>query len=855
MAVSYLHYDLHDGYIHNWLIAGPQVIEVSNLDDFEGEDVERQIVRRYTMEASGITEMPVERGPLSEGTFTIGEYEGAWSYARALVDHTVDLSDTYPTCSYLRAWAYAQVEVSSAQQVAMVLSTHGPADIWVNDEHVHRHGCFHGQRPGEVGVEVSLAEGRNEILVRLESVAMGACPLGLALRLEGLPSEAHEAAVVIPTTIEYVERRKAFERVFAAAYLDQAVYGKMDKLQVYWGDEAARWAVAVAARLRKPSGRIYAEKQVAEKPELGTPSSLGTMIQFPDGSYNVVLMPFPQEYYGSEVRITHKLPLWGLDNNPYDDELHGTLQSRRVEALKRAARYEDNVYAEMAQMAIGWWSRVEIRTLTRAIDDVNARRRGSVVDLIGLLGILARYGDDPEFPESLHTPLEEAILNFRYWHDEPGDDAMDFTGEARSILFHACEILAGQRYPDRTFGSSGQTGAWHRERGVARALAWMRERAARGFASWNSDVAFADMLTALIHLESLADEEQLWEMAAVMIDKLLFTLAVNSYQGVFGSVRRYTEAPYVQSGMLEATSGVGRLMWGMGSCNHHLRAAVSLACAESYAFPRLIQAIAADQPEAMWHRERHALGSEADEVNQVTYKTPDFMLSSAQDYRPGALGDREHLWQATLGPAAVVFVNHPACASERDARRPNNWRGNGVLPRIAQWQDALIAVHNLPADDRMGYTHAYFPIHAFDAYEIRGGWAFAKKDDGYLALTASQGITLIETGRHARYELRSHGAQNVWLCQMGRSALDGTFAEFQEKVLALDVTFEPLSARWETLRGGTLAFGWEGPFQRDGEAEPITGFNHYEGPYGVAEMPAEEMVIVFGGQAMRLHFT
>jgi hypothetical protein len=854
MPVSDLHYDLHDGYVHNWLIAGPQVIEIRDLDRFEGEDAERQIVQAYTMEASGITEMPVERGPLSEGTFTVGEYEGAWSYARALADHAVDLSDTYPTPSYLRMWAYAQVDVSTSQQVTIVLSTHGPADVWINDEHVHRHEDFSGQRLHDVRFEVTLAEGRNEILVRLESAAMGSCPMGLALRIEGLLPEAQEEAVVIPTTIKYVERRKAFERVFADAYLDQAVYGKRDQLQVHWGDEWERWAVQVAIRLRKPSGRIYAEKQVAQKPEPGTPSSLGSMIQFPDGPYSAVLMPFSQEYYGSEVRISRELPLWGLDNNPYDDQYHGSLQSRRVEALKRAGRYEDNVYTEMAQMAIDWWSRIEISTLTRAIDDVNARRRGCVLDLLGLLGILARYGENPEFPTSLHAPLEEAILNFRYWHDEPGDDAMDFTSEAQSILFHACEILAGQRYPDLTFGNNGETGAWHREQGEARTMAWMRERAARGFASWHSDVAFADMVTALIHLQSLAEEESVWEMAAVMMDKLLFTLAVNSYKGVFGSIRRYTEAPYVQNGMTEATSGVSRLMWGMGSCNQSIHAAVSLACAENYTFPRLIQAIATEQSEAMWHRERHAPGS-PEEVNQVTYRTPDFLLSSAQDYRPGELGDREHLWQATLGPAAIFFVNHPACASERDARRPNNWRGNGVLPRIAQWQDALIAVHNLPADDRMGYTHAYFPLHALDESEIRDGWAFAKKDDGYLALTASQGFELIETGRHAHYELRSYGEQTIWLCQMGRAALDGTFAEFQEKVLAMDVSFDELSVAWETLRGETLTFGWEGPLTRDGEEEPITGFNHYQGLYGYAEMPAEEMIIMYGGQAMRLHLT
>ena len=89
---------------------------------------------------------------------------------------------------------------------------------------------------------------------------------------------------------------------------------------------------------------------------------------------------------------------------------------------------------------------------------------------------------------------------------------------------------------------------------------------------------------------------------------------------------------------------------------------------------------------------------------------------------------------------------------------------------------------------------------------------------------------------------------------MGRAALDGEFAEFQYKVLALDVTFDDLSVSCATLRGETLSFGWEGPLTRNGEEEPITGFKHYENPYCTAELPAEQIEIRYGDQAMRLSF-
>ena len=178
-----------------------------------------------------------------------------------------------------------------------------------------------------------------------------------------------------------------------------------------------------------------------------------------------------------------------------------------------------------------------------------------------------------------------------------------------------------------------------------------------------------------------------------------------------------------------------------------------------------------------------------------------------------------------------------------------------TLPRVAQWKDTLLAIHNLPDDDWMGCTHAYFPQYAFDEHELRDGWAFARKGAGYLALTAARGLMLTTEGDNAYRELRSAGRQNVWLCHMGRAALDGSFAEFQQAVLGLSVEFGDLAISCATLRGDRLAFGWQGPLLLNGQAQPLGGFRHYDSPYCVAELGAEQMGIRYGDQLMRLHFT
>jgi hypothetical protein len=172
----------------------------------------------------------------------------------------------------------------------------------------------------------------------------------------------------------------------------------------------------------------------------------------------------------------------------------------------------------------------------------------------------------------------------------------------------------------------------------------------------------------------------------------------------------------------------------------------------------------------------------------------------------------------------------------------------------------LIAIYKLPEDDWMGFTHAYFPAYAFDEHVLREGsggrsWAFARKGNGYLALTASPGFGLVRRGAAALRELRAYGQDAVWLCHMGRAALDGEFGAFQDKVLALDITLEDLALRCHTLRGEVLSFGWQGPFMRDGQEQPLAGFKHYENPYTVADLPCTRLDIQYGQDLLRLDFS
>jgi hypothetical protein len=831
---------LHDGFIDSWLVAGPHVREVTDLDRYTGADYKHQIMRRHHDPAPGFAGFPAELE-----TCSVDGVELQWRAYRCDDDHFVDLSKFYHLTSHLRAWAYAEVDLPAARIQPIAITTNAPADVWINGAHAFHTDQLSHQIPATATFDAQLSAGRNRILVRFEAIAARECPYVLAVRLVG----AAALPVRLPTSIGRLELREKYERIFAAAYLEQDVYARGDRIVVRWPDDfPAEDQQTIAVRLQDTNNRIYYEGLPVVR--AGASSTPGNAVQFRDGAYKIVLMPHPDVYYLHNMRVTREIPFTVL-HNTFSAAPYGDYEARRIEALEDAAKRQGQIYAEIARMELGNWAKLDRATIDETIHGINQRKDCSDFYLIGLLGALIRYGDDPAFPAELREQIRACALGFRYWMDDPGADAMWFASENHQILFHACEALAGQLFADEVFSNTGERGAWHLARGTEFASEWLRRRAASGFREWDSNCYFEHDVLALAHLADLAAAESLREMAAVVLDKLLYTMALNSFRGAFGSTHGRTYAPYIKGARQELTSGIGRLLWGMGVYNTHILGSVALACARGYELPSVIGEIAVAPIQELWSRERHrqelTFAYDRDdgvqEVNKVTYRTADYMLCSAQDYNAGKPGYQQHIWQATLSHDAAVFVTHPPCVSEDGSHRPNFWHGNVVLPRVAQWYDTLIDVRSIPENDWMGFTHAFFPTFAFDEHVLRDGWAFARIGDGYLAITAAQGIELMRRGNSAYRELRSYGAQNVWLCMLGRAMRDGSFAEFQERILALDIAFDGLQVRCATLRGEALRFGWEGPLTVDGVEQPLSGFKHYESPLCTCEMGAETMEI------------
>jgi hypothetical protein len=278
-----------------------------------------------------------------------------------------------------------------------------------------------------------------------------------------------------------------------------------------------------------------------------------------------------------------------------------------------------------------------------------------------------------------------------------------------------------------------------------------------------------------------------------------------------------------------------------------------------------------------------------EQVNTYTYRTEDYMLSTAQDYRKGARGTQYHSWQATFDPNAQVFTTHPGHAPRQtldwtNDGQPGNWTGTASQPRSAQHENVGIHLYApqynpgaFPSLTRFEpYTHAYFPQDHFDEVVRDGHWTFGRFRDGYIALYSwrlaefvDHGPTVATNGMVLPFDLvarvagddcfekgvRVSCATNVWIVELGDAARSGSFADFQAAVrnapLAIDTQVTGLggargpffTVQYESPSQGPIEFSWTGPFVVDGEEQPLDGYPRMENPWTRVEFEDRDLAL------------
>lgn len=816
-------FELKNGFIHHWLVTQPIMAH-----------------SRLTRKNAGYKAI-LQHPPVEFGKFSILNSPLVWTRFTCKPDHLLDFTPglaPHPGCQTL--WAYTEIESPLEIEGQMHWFGYPQADLWINDRAIANPPSLRADSPWQETRGLKLSQGRNSILVRLTACDNARLPFAAAFRFD-FPARIH---IRLPVSPELDHDRSFMERAFEAATTDRYIYVEKDYLSVAWPAEYSERSI-LDVQVRQNPQRLFG---MASGFQAEANKSL-QMIQaydVADGEYQLRLMPIFAQYSTLNMRIKRDIPIF-FSKAKFHADAEDSLEKRADEFVRWAYQRVDDLWGQVAQMAAERWNLVNPDLIRLGIE--KSETEPDSLTHLCLTGMFYRYARHPEFLPELLQKLSAALQK---WDLSPRKPSPFPRSEGETLCQAVVEMLAGQAFAGEVFAKTGQTGAWHAQNGAARVRSWIAQCCQVGFKDWYDGDSIEKLIAGLTHVIDLSTDEDLSELAGVVLDKLFFSLAIHNFKGVSAAPRSGAAVPQVFGARFDPLSGISRLMWGQGAQTIHLAGTASLLCTAGYSMPQLFNQIALDDTPDVWMKEGQ--GEAPCEANLALYKTTNYMIASAQDYCPGKAGHAEHLWQATLSPDAVVFTTHPANFSLEKSHQPNFWCGNACLPRIVQWKNFLAAFYQLPADDLCGFTHAYFPEAAFDQVEIGSQWAFGHKGDSYIALFAPQGLERITSGDTAYRELRSYGNQQIWICLMGSLAENGSFADFinQSQKSAFQVQGLHLTGAWSN--DVRISCGWQEALVINGNPQPLSNFPQFDTPYGFTAKGAQSMEIRFGADAIQLNF-
>ena len=816
------------GYVDHWLWAGPHAIQSVNA---MGKPDYLQDFRR-----------PVEWDP----PLVVDAQSYPWQYVACAADHTVHFSDVPMQPETRRYFVYAEVRQDHRGTLALQAEATGQVALWANRKQATAKTAVLAEGMIRHSFSVQVPQGRLALFLMLSQRFAGntAC----CLRLQLLGDDAAGRLLTLPTAVN-PERRLDLEEIIEASYITQRVYGPLEPIVLQWDSELKTQAF-LGLNLRKFQGPSYMEVMHTQANARATYEMATAPIVVP-GHYQVTVRPALDEYYELNQRITKVLDVF-LVKSHFEQTPEQAPEERKLIMLQRAGEYAVPVLRALARAALDPQD-----VQNRIWRDFQEEAPKARVDLSALMSALVVCLPTQGKSDHVLAPLE--LLQVLQAALQHLDGAAAERGPRQAFLLSVCRLAMRERMSSECESSRNEATRPDQDRKeVHRA---MREWLARGLGGWDSQAEMTQLVAACLLLATSSQAAALQELSWLLLDKVLFTLALNSWRGVYGAAGPETETVSLLDARLGALASVSYQGWGLGLPDSSFTVGMAMAHAE-YEVPTAVQELGLFVPAALSSEERHtwvrnekdSASADTEEFHRWTFKTPDFMLSSLQDFRSGQPGSWETPWLATLGYAARVHVSQPEFATEHEAVPRNFWRGNVMVPRVAQWQETVVALYGPGPRVGLGYTHAHFPQHAFDEVSISDNWAFARKDEGYLALYAANGLQAVKTGLGAFRSLRSHGQENVWVCSLSRQTWDGDFQAFQTRVRH---TTKVTSSRVHvTTRSGlALAYGLQGPLTVGGDEIAQRGAMHYNSPFCQAPFPASELLIRgVSGTGLELRF-
>lgn len=669
----------------------------------------------------------------------------------------VDLSGFWFRPTRLATWARTHIEASEAGTAKIRLGTCGGAVLFLNGAEIGWMAPYGRNLETKQEFELPLKAGLNEITLFFDDLAER--DARYFYQFDYVSGPAAKIAIPVPVEGSVAE---SIETALEGMHLDRPAYFSGDITLLF----AKPLPVAVDVNVAVEGDFMSRERFDHDfKLEAGaTRLNLGPAEQAPadfrhfritlDAGGFVAARPLGVEICHAERQGSAPAAL--------ADRIRETLDAISEHSERDTVR----AFARLASGRAGADTDAMIEEILPSIEDCHDCADFSLVPLIWSRTV---WGED--INEKTRTRIDGAILNYRYWMDEPGNDVQWYFSENHALLFHTACYLAGHLLPDATFVRSGRKGSEQSKIGAERVRAWLDHFEHWEMAEFNSAPYFPIDLKGLTALAALSPDQDIAERAKAGIVRLCEIIARSAHHGMVTAAQGRSYEHTLCAGRSLELSGVARLLWGKGWYGRRVHALPQLAvCLRDHGLEVPAELLAIADHRGAQHQEWRFAQGQDKFAALYHYKGEHYAMGSAVHYRWKDWGYQETVLHLRIGekPEAAIWINHPGEVIQLGYGRPSYWGGCGTVPRVQQYRGLAIGDFDVH-EDQPEFSHAWFPQAEFEDSRISGNTALARSGKGVALLIGSGELLPVEEGPSAGAELRLGGRKTRWIVRLAET--------------------------------------------------------------------------------------
>lgn len=782
-------------------------------------DIDRTLCREALVMADiGKIVYPVREQFIEEDRVTDIKYisKSFEQFYFPLENNKVEFSGFYFRPTILSTYARAYINMDQAKKVTFKLLTCGGLKIWINGELVEIFKPYSRNVPTDKEIELPFKKGENEILIFANDIAER--DVFFYFELINLGKDSLDVCVPIKENQDEIDYAA---KVMQSIYFTQDVYNE-GKVEIGYDETLLKESFNIDISCAGDEKKLVLNTAINKLKvyDISNLEKEATKEKFviDSGHINV---KFKKNI--GEVVIERDLFFSIYNEKSEHIKAIKSIEERKTAALKHLATKGEFCISKVLCIleSKGKFTdecrelfNKELSTIEDKVDTADFR----------LPVFLLLYSKYKKFiPEGLMERFKKAILNFRYWMDEPGNDVMWYFSENHALLFHISQYLCGYYFPENKFLVSGRLGKEQYKLGHERLLKWFEEFLAEGYEEWNSISYFPIDFIGFFNLYEMAPDEDIKNLTKQALDMTFEIIASNLHNNIYTSSYGRTYEAYVKSIEHGELSLISLIAWGQGIINKATRAA-GLFCVSSYIPPSFKALRVVEGNDKVLIERKQGFHK----TYTYNYKSKDYALASAINFHPTIEGLQQHLMNVSLtGDGTVIWINHPGEKVFSGKNRPSYWAGNGVMPHIEQYKNTLLMTYNLKEDSIVKYIHAYMPLWRLDEYRECENWFFVRQGDAYLAMYFSNGFEITSSGANKDKELVSRGLEHGIVLKCSSKAEHETFEDFITLCMNSSVHFDkPGKINFKDYEYGLMELEANQPFIVNGkEIQRNAGFD------------------------------